>query len=333
MSSSADCNDDSSSKSNDEVNDMLQNMSTADEEDILSICANCGKEGSDVNNICNKCKQVKYCNADCKKKHRHKHKKQCERYVAKLHDEELFKQPPPLDDCPICMIQLPSLNPSGKKYMACCGKTICSGCAYAPVYDNQGNEVDDDLCPFCRVPQPESDEEVIKRTMKRVEVGDANAIYNHGNSYFHGVCGYPQDYTKALELFHQSAELGCVAGYNNIGYAYYNGEGVEIDKEKALYYYKLAAIGGDVCARCNLGLDEEREGNMDRALKHYMMAVRCGHVESLDFIKEFYSNGNATKEEYTKALQLYQAYLGEIKSDKRDEAALFSDEYKYYYAN
>ena len=60
-----------------------------------------------------------------------------------------------------------------------------------------------------------------------------------------------------------------------------------------------------------------------------MIAVRCGHVESLDFIKEFYSNGDATKEEYTKALQLYQAYLGEIKSDKRDEAALFSDEYQF----
>ena len=31
----------------------------------------------------------------CKKKHRHKHKKQCERRVAELHDEVLFKQPPP----------------------------------------------------------------------------------------------------------------------------------------------------------------------------------------------------------------------------------------------
>jgi len=86
-------------KSNDdgicEVSDMLNNMNTAD----VSVCANCGKEGA--NNICNKCKQVKYCNAACKKKHRKKHKKQCERQVAKLHDEELFKEPPPLEDCPI----------------------------------------------------------------------------------------------------------------------------------------------------------------------------------------------------------------------------------------
>ena len=45
-------------------------------------------------------KSVKYCNAACKKKHRHKHKKDCEEHLrlaaehaAKLHDEVLFKQP------------------------------------------------------------------------------------------------------------------------------------------------------------------------------------------------------------------------------------------------
>ena len=52
------------------------------------ICANCGKEGSDVTNTCNKCKSVKYCNAACKKKHRHKHKKACERYVAAARKHE-----------------------------------------------------------------------------------------------------------------------------------------------------------------------------------------------------------------------------------------------------
>ena len=61
-----------------DVNDMLQKMSTTDDDNAVSVCANCGKEGS---NICNKCKQVKYCNAACKKKHRHKHKKECEDHI------------------------------------------------------------------------------------------------------------------------------------------------------------------------------------------------------------------------------------------------------------
>jgi len=49
----------------------------------VSICGNCGKKGnSDDMNTCNKCNEVKYCNAACKKKHRSKHKKVCERRVA-----------------------------------------------------------------------------------------------------------------------------------------------------------------------------------------------------------------------------------------------------------
>lgn len=101
MSTSDDCND-GASKSNDdvcEVNDMLQNMTNL-EKTIISVCANCGKEGNDINNTCNKCKMVKYCNAACKKKHKKKHKKACDRRVAELHDEKLFK-PPPLQygDC------------------------------------------------------------------------------------------------------------------------------------------------------------------------------------------------------------------------------------------
>src|SRR6056300_222512 len=87
-----------------------------------SNCASCGKEGGNLN-TCNKCKMVKYCNAACKKKHRSKHKKACERRVAELHDEELFKEPPPQDECPICLLPLPH---NGQiTFKSCCGKLIC----------------------------------------------------------------------------------------------------------------------------------------------------------------------------------------------------------------
>jgi len=88
---------------------------------------------------------------------------------------------------------------------------------------------------------------------------------------------------------------------------------------------------GDVVARHNLGNIEKKAGNIDRALKHYMIAVRSGYAKSLEKIKELYSNGDdATKEDYTTALRLYQAYLGEIKSDQRDKAATADDQYRYY---
>ena len=228
---------------------------------------------------------------------------------------------------------MPLIN-SGSTYQSCCGKVICSGCFHAPVYDREGNKVDTDkqnACAFCRVVAPKTDNEMIQRLNKRVEADDAQAIYTLGCFYRNGEYGYVQDYAKALELYHKAGELGEARAYGNIGAIYDNGQGVEVDQKKASHYYELSAIRGDVVARNNLGNREGRAYNIDRALKHFMIAVRDGHSESLKMIKEMYSDyGDATKEDYTKALQSYQEYLGEIKSPQRDKAAAASDEYRYY---
>ena len=61
-----------------------------------------------------------------------------------------------------------------------------------------------------------------------------------------------------------------------------------------------------------------------------MISARGGHNNSLIRIKEFYTEEEATKEDYEKALRAYQTYFGEVRSAQRDEAAAFMDEYKYY---
>ena len=195
--------------------------------------------------------------------------------------------------------------------------------------DDQGNEVDNEKCPFCRVPTPTVEVRIELEKM-RVEAGDPIAIYNKGCYFQYGLHGYPQDYRKALELWHRAAELGHANSYCCIGYAYDIGKEVEVDKNKARYYYEQAAIRGNATARYNLGLEEKRNGKMDRALKHYVIAVEGGDTKSLDAIKILYSKGHASKDDYTKALQLYQVYLGEIKSEQRDQAAAAREEYRYY---
>ena len=89
-------------------------------------------------------------------------------------------------------------------------------------------------------------------------------------------------------------------------------------------------MGGNVNARHNLGVNEENAGNFDRALKHYMIATRGGDTDSLNNIKDMYTDGKATKEDYMKALESYQEYLSEIKSKQRDEAAAADEDYLYY---
>jgi len=254
----------------------------------------------------------------------------CLEDVEKVSDEELFKQPPPeYGDCPICFLRLPLLH-SGSKYQICCGKMICSGCYYAPVYDDQGNEVDNEKCPFCRTPSATTEEEANEREKKRMEVGDAHAIYNLGFDYKDGTCGYSQDYAKALECWHRAGELGFTQAYCCIGFAYDYGQGVKVDKKKANHYYELAAIKGDADARHNLGINEKEAGNTKRALKHHMIAVGGGDNDSLGTIKQMYSKGYATKEDYTTALRAYQEYLSEIKSVQRDKAAAANEDCRYY---
>ena len=296
----------------------------------MDLCANCGKGEDSSNNLkaCTACKLVKYCNRECQIAHRPQHKKECRRRAVELHDEKLFKQPPPREDCPICFLQLPNMG-SGSTYYACCGKVICKGCVHSPVYDHQGNVVAEKKCPFCRTPMPKSNEEDIERRMKRIDMNDPIAIVKQGCYYRDGLNGLPRDYTKALELYHRAAELGHASAYVCIGYLFEFGKGVEVDKKKAKHYWELAAIGGDMNGRHNLGNNEIRAGNYDRALKHYIIAVKSGSSESLEQIKEGYSKGHVTKDDYMRALRAYQEYLGEIKSRQRDKAAEFRD--KHYY--
>ena len=328
------------------VDDISQGISGVDISDNIDICrpctdsitteicANCGKEGGSLKS-CAACKLVKYCSRDCQIAHRAQHKKGCRRRAAELreeevkraaelHDEKLFKQPPSLyGDCPICFLQIPAFY-LGSRYKSCCGKDICSGCIHAMQQLDGGIG----LCPFCRTPTPESDK-VIERLHKRVETNDPRAIFILGNHYSEGSHGLAQDHTKALELYHRAAELDNTQSYHNIGNAYFHGNGVEMNEKKAMHYWELSAMGGASPARHNLGALEQKRGNIDRAVKHYMIAVGGGDNLSLKTFHALYSNGKVTKEKYAKALRAYQQYVGEVKSDQRDAAAAFYGRYKY----
>jgi len=127
-----------------------------------------------------------------------------------------------------------------------------------------------------------------------MEKNDAVAFFNLGCDYAHDQYRLHQDYVKVLELWHRAGELGCAIAYHNIGNAYMNGEGVQRDMKNAQHYWELAAMGGDIMARHNLGVLEEMEGNMNRALKHFMVSARGGLSDSLNAIQAFFKDGHAT---------------------------------------
>mmetsp|Transcript_8356 Transcript_8356/g.13528 ORF Transcript_8356/g.13528 Transcript_8356/m.13528 type:complete len:336 (-) Transcript_8356:80-1087(-) len=240
----------------------------------------------------------------------------------------LFARPPPKDDCPICFLPLPGA--SKITYQFCCGKVICDGCIYVV----EGNvEKENEIrtlsrkpllpqrCPLCREPSDTSDKETAKRCEKRMKANDADAFYTLGCEYQDGTMGMSQDSNKAFELWLRAGELGSNNAHGALATAYYQGKCVGRNLERANHYFELAAMGGNEIARHNLGLFEQRAGNMNRAIKHWVIAAEAGYEPSLKRTQEGFSTGHATRDEYEKALRAYKGTRDDMESLQRDVAA------------
>ena len=157
---------------------------------------------------------------------------------------------------------------------------------------------------------------------KRAEDGDPVAIYTLvGGHYCRGEQGLPQYHGKANEFWLRAGDLGYAPAYNNIGSSYYQGRGVERDLKKATYYWEVAAMGGDEFARHSLGCVEGNAGNMERAVKHWMISAGAGDDISLKSIRQCYSSGYATKDDFEKALRAHKDAKDAMKSEQRDAAS------------
>ena len=294
-------------------------MSAAEESDeTMMFCASCGTAGSDDIKLknCTACYLVKYCSVKCQKDHRSKHKKECKKRAAELHNEILFKQPESnhLGDCPICCLPVP-LDPSKSTLNSCCCKYICNGCSYA----NKRREVEgrpEERCPFCRKVPPETEEEFVEQLMKRVKANDPVAMCDMGrDKYDEG------DHISAFDYWTKAAALGNAHAHFQLSTLYYVGKGVEKDITKQLHHLEQAAIGGHPDARYNLGYLEMKNGQYDRAVKHLIIAAKLGLDDSLDSLKLAYRDGHVSKEDFDAALRGCQAAIEATKSPQRVEAA------------
>ena len=250
-----------------------------------------------------------------------------------ISDEILFQNPPPKKDCQICLLPMPhsvGVCGIGISYMQCCGKMLCCGCLLASQNKMKKGAMKS-LCLYCRVPLTSSAKELLKRYKKRMKLNDSEAFHQVGSEYRDGdmqTLGLPQNYEKAVELWKQAAALGSIMAHCSLGRAYYSGRGVESDVNKAVYHMAVAAIGGHELARYDLGVIEENKGNMNRAMKHYVIAARCGVDKSLKLVGEGYKAGYVTKDEYASTLRAYQHSCDEMKSEQREEAAKVQDWYR-----
>jgi len=287
-----------------------------------SSCASCGIAKVDDIKLkeCDDCDLVKYCSVDCEREHKSQHKEACKKRAAELRDELLFKQPESSHhgDCPICMIPLP-LDLSKFVVKICCSKVICDGCNYANSRREFEGRRDRPSCPFCRQPvQAKGAGEVEKCRMKRIEANDPLAMTQEGNE--HEKKG---DYSRAIEYYTKSAELGDADAHYRLAFMYRNGHVVEKDMGKVIHHLEEAAISGHPTARYNLGCEELKDGNAERAGRHFIIAANLGHDDSMKSLMAAYRGGFVSKEELAAALRAHHAAVDATKSPQRDAGEEF----------
>jgi len=284
---------------------------------VLSCCASCGIAEVDELKLkeCTDCDLVRYCSDECLKEHSTYHKEACVKRAAELRDELLFKQPESthLGDCPICMIPLP-LDLKKLIMHSCCSKVICNGCSHA----NKMREAEASLenkCLFCREPAPFTDEEVDKQRMKRIEMNDQAAMAFQGLVHLN-----KGDSSSAFEYYARAAELGEMEAHCKLAEMYRVGDGVEKDRGKYLHHLEEAAIGGHPTARYNIGCGEERNGDIKRAVKHWIIAATQGNDHSIKALMDLFKEGCVRKDDLAAALRAHQAAVDATKSVQREAA-------------
>ena len=138
----------------------MNNINISNSKNIVLNNSECGKEVEITSNkkVSTSCAQkVEHCNTDASGSRNTDDMAADD--VGRLYslpNDKLFLDPPPKEDCPICMLPMPHASGAcgvGKTYMACCNTMICSGCSMA-----EDDEVDKGnikaWCAFCRVPIP-----------------------------------------------------------------------------------------------------------------------------------------------------------------------------------
>jgi len=239
------------------------------------------------------------------------------RLAAELIDDQLFKQPESNDrgDCPICCLPLPIQTLA---LSSCCGTVVCEGCSYAYLLRKRGVNIEP-TCPFCRHPVPETEEEIKKNLMKRVEANDHNALNKMGN-----IRWKEGDYDGAFKYLTKAVELGNVDAHHKLSIMYLKGQGVEKDEKKNIFHLEQAAIQGHTYARYNLAMNEGRKGRSDRAVKHLIIAANLGDDTAIKKLMGCYRDGLVSKDDFAMALRAHKAAVDAMKSPQRIAAG------KYY---
>lgn len=158
------------------------------------------------------------------------------------------------------------MNVAGSLQFCCCRK-VCDSCKA---------KITGKPCPLCLVKDPRSDQESLALLRRHVENEVPEAIYVLGSFYMVGRYGLQKNTKKAAKIFKRAVELGNADAMSTLGALYKEGNGVKIDKKKALQLWSMASDRGHAYAQLNIGVQLHINGKVDEAFRLFELSARQG---------------------------------------------------------
>lgn len=158
------------------------------------------------------------------------------------------------------------------------------------------------------VPADEHMSDKAREYLEKAEAGDAQAMYDLGNSYFNAD-GVVQNYEKAKYWYEKAVEKGNTDAMLNLGFMYERGSGVPADMQKAIELYTVAAEAGDAQAQYNLAYyyynTEDGKRDYKKAYHWYSECAKQGNAAAVNTLGLMYLNGHYVGKDEDKAAQYF----------------------------
>lgn len=127
-----------------------------------------------------------------------------------------------------------------------------------------------------------------------------------GDKYRKGLEGYPRDLNRAVYWYRKAALQGNADAQNNLANRYRLGEGVPVNPQMAVQWWSRAAEQGHVLAEYHLG-ESFRRGqgvpkNMRTAVYWYQRAALQGNADAQNNLANRYRNGEGVAFDLDKAV-------------------------------
>ena len=138
--------------------------------------------------------------------------------------------------------------------------------------------------------QAERYTEALHFILRSARNGNRDAEFLMGSFYKKGFPNLELNPNLAFNWFLKAAQQEHLKATNEVGYSYFYGEGVEKDKEQAIYWLKKAANQGFHVAMYNLGVLFFKSKDKEQAIYWLKKAIQKGNKQARELLQAINQN-------------------------------------------